>query len=72
MSKHAIIRGGYVVNMVEWDPEAAPGWTYPHPHDKVVQDLDENVAVGDWYEEAEDIFYRPLRTPSDLPEELQV
>ena len=71
-SRYIVIKSNYVVNIVEWDAELNPDWTYPHPHDQLVPDTSECVGIGDWYEESEGIFYRPINgTPLDLPEELQ-
>ena len=70
MAQYAIIRQHYVINVVEWNQEEAPDWTYPHPHDSIVLNANENAGIGDWYDADEGIFYRPLSTPPDLPEEL--
>lgn len=66
--RYAIVKDNYVVNVVMWDTAATPDWVYPHPHDSVVLDTNENVGIGDWYEVAEGIFYRPL---SDHPDRSQ-
>lgn len=64
-----IIRGGYVVNRIVADTMPTD---YPHPHDLIIEDVDTCVHIGDWYEEAEGIFYRPVTgTPPDVPIELQ-
>jgi hypothetical protein len=70
MATYLILRKNYVINVVEWDEQQAPDWQYPHPHDAVMPATNEHVGIGDWYEDAEGIFYRPLSTPPDLPEEL--
>jgi len=37
-----------------------------------VEDTEQNIHIGDWYEEAEGLFYRPVTgTPPDVPIELQ-
>jgi hypothetical protein len=64
-----IIRNGYVINRIVWGGE---NWTYPHPHDTIIEDVDMNVDIGDWYEEVEGIFYKPLSTPPDWPEEILI
>ena len=69
MARIAIIKGGYVINVVE--VEQAEGYTYPNSHDATVIHHRENVGIGDWYATNEDVFYRPLSTPNDLPEELK-
>jgi hypothetical protein len=72
MARYAIIKEGYVLNVVEWDPVAAPDWTYPLTHDSVVLDANGNAGIGDWHEAAEDIFYRPINAqPPDWPDELK-
>jgi len=71
MAQYAVIKEGYVLNVVEWDPVAAPDWTYPFTHDSVVLDANGNAGIGDWYETAESIFYRPINAqPPDWPQEL--
>lgn len=56
--------------MVMWDRGNRPDWAYPRPHDAVIEELTENVGPGDFYDEVEKVFYRPLSKPPDLPEEL--
>ena len=68
--RHAVIRAGYVISVVVWDRGNRPDWAYPRPHDAVIEELTENVGPGDFYDEAEGVFYRPLSKPPDLPEEL--
>ena len=70
--RHLILRENYVINIIELDLEANPDWVYPHPHDSMIADPEERMHIGDWYEEAEGIFYRPINAkPTDLPTELQ-
>jgi|JI7StandDraft_1071085.scaffolds.fasta_scaffold253918_2 hypothetical protein len=63
-----VIREGYVINRVIWD--GIMPWSYSLPQDLIVEDVNCNVSIGDWYESLEGIFYKPLSTPPDLPEEL--
>lgn len=63
-----VIKDGYVINRVTWD--GITNWVYPFPHDLVIEDINNNVGIGDWYDEAEGIFYKPLSIPPDWPEEL--
>lgn len=57
-----IIKGGYVTNVIV-------GAESPHPEapegHSIVPDPLRCVAIGDWYEEAEGVFYRPLSDPPD-------
>jgi hypothetical protein len=69
MERIAVIKKGYVINVVEVDK--AEGYEYPHSHDTTVIDTRHNVGIGDWYASDEDVFYRPMSTPNDLPEELK-
>lgn len=63
----AIIKDHYVVARVM----AGPGYVYPYPHDLAIQDDIGATHVGDWYQEDEGIFYRPITgTPPDWPTEL--
>jgi hypothetical protein len=71
MARYAVIKSGYVLNVVEWDPVAAPDWTYPFTHDSLVLDANGNAGIGDWYKAAQGIFYRPINAqPPDWPQEL--
>jgi hypothetical protein len=63
-----ILKGGYVIDKVIWDGET--NWTYPFSHDSIIEDIENNVSIGDWWEEEEGIFYRPLSIPPDYPNEL--
>lgn len=66
---YVILRDNYVVNRIVAD---AMPTEYPHPHDLILEDVDTNIYIGDWYEEAEGLFYRPVTgTPPDVPIELQ-
>jgi hypothetical protein len=63
-----IVKDNYVIDRIVADAD----FVYPHPHDLVVEDVELNIYIGDWYEEAENIFYRPVTgTPPDVPIELQ-
>jgi hypothetical protein len=44
---------------------------YPWPHDAIIEDVNECIYIGDWYEASEDIFYRPIGVPVDWPDELK-
>jgi hypothetical protein len=63
-----IIKGGYVIAKIIWD--GVTPYEYPYPYDLMVQDVNENVSIGSWYELTENIFYLPLSTPPDFPPEL--
>lgn len=65
-----IIRNNYVINRIVIAEEDVPNFTYPLAHDLQIVDTNLNVHIGDWYEEAEGLFYRPIGTPLDWPEEL--
>jgi hypothetical protein len=61
---YVVIKGNYVIDRILADEPPA----YPHPHDLVMEDVDMNIHIGDWYEAPEDIFYRPITgTPPDYP-----
>jgi hypothetical protein len=65
---YVVIKDNYVIDRILADETP----NYPHPHDLVMEDVDMNIHIGDWYEEAEGIFYRPVTgTPPDVPIELQ-
>lgn len=65
-----VIKDNYVINRVVVDTDVP--YTYPSPHDHIIDDTNYQFGIGDWYEEAENIFYRPIgATPPDWPAELQ-
>jgi hypothetical protein len=76
-----VVKENYVINRIVISAEDYATYTYPHPHDTlmIAKEYDDDgnkiwhytAQIGDWWEEAEGIFYRPLGTPPDLPEELQ-
>lgn len=44
---------------------------YPHAHDWIFEDVECYTHIGDWYEESEQLFYRPVNgVPPDVPTEL--
>jgi hypothetical protein len=61
---YAIIKNNYVIDRILADKPI----TYPLPHDSQVHDPLGYSAIGDWYEESEGLFYRPVNgTPPDYP-----
>jgi hypothetical protein len=63
-----IIKNNYVIDRIVADSD----FVYPHPHDLMIEDSDTNIYIGDWYEESEGIFYRPINAiPPDVPDELK-
>jgi hypothetical protein len=61
---YVVIKGNYVIDRILTDETPA----YPHSHDLIIEDIDQNIHIGDWYEEAENIFYRPVTgIPPDYP-----
>jgi hypothetical protein len=65
MKRWAVIKSNYVINIVIWD--GVTPWQYPGDYDHMIEENTENVGYGDWYEESENTFYRPLSTPPDFP-----
>lgn len=68
MRKWVAIRNNYVIAAFIWD--GVTKYTYPEPHDLIIEDTAQNIGIGMWYEEAEGNFYYPINRPPDLPEEL--
>lgn len=60
-----VLKDNYVINNIEWD--GVTPYTYPFPHDFLMNGEDTLASIGDWYEVSENIFYRPLTTPPDFP-----
>ena len=61
---YAIVKDNYVIARIVGEV----GYIYPHPHDFQIADEEGNSHIGDWYEEAEDMFYRPINgIPPDSP-----
>lgn len=64
----AIVKSNYVVDRVIGDAD----YVYPFLHDLQVEDTENIIHIGDWYEEEEGIFYRPVNAiPPDVPDELK-
>jgi hypothetical protein len=59
-----LIKNNYVIYRYVWD--GVTPHTPPYEYDLILEDINQNVSVGDWYETSEGIFYRPLSTPPDL------
>jgi hypothetical protein len=64
--QYAIIKQNYVIDKITWDQQMYPDYVYPFTYDYIIEDINENINIGDWYESTENIFYRPLSTPPDL------
>jgi len=63
-----IVKDNYVVDRIIADES----YSYPHQHDFMIEDAGACICIGDWYEEVEGIFYRPINgTPPDLPDEIK-
>jgi len=63
-----IVKNNYVIDRIVIEPENLETYNYPLPHDFVIEDVDLTIFIGDWYEESEDIFYRPIgKIPPDSP-----
>lgn len=68
MKNWAVIREGYVINVVVGGDKPPD---VDAPHDAIIADDIGNVAIGDRYSVSKEMFFRPLSTPPDLPEELR-
>jgi hypothetical protein len=68
---HLIIKENYVIQRIMLDPEQSSEYVYPFDHDLMIEDAKQSVSIGDWYEEVEGLFYRPIGIPPDWPKELQ-
>jgi hypothetical protein len=64
--QYAIIKQNYVIDKITWDQQMYPDYVYFFSYDSMIEDINENINIGDWYESSEKIFYRPLSTPPDL------
>ena len=66
-----VIKDNYVINRIVVAEADAATYTYPLPYDLLLEDVDLNLYIGDWYESAESIFYRPINgNPPDWPTEI--
>lgn len=65
---YAIILRSYVINRVVGDKD----FKYEGEYDLIIEDVNENIGIGDWYEASEGVFYAPRTKPNDkdMPEEL--
>jgi hypothetical protein len=46
--RYAVIREGYVIDVVMWDEQQAPEWVYPKPHDTLILETSNSAGAGDW------------------------
>ncbi len=60
--RYAIVKNNVVVNVCMWDGDIAK-WQPPADAIMIANDW---VVPGDWWEESEQRFYRPLPTNTDL------
>jgi hypothetical protein len=62
---YLILKNNYVINRVLGEP-------IEHEGDTTLPDTNESISIGDWYEEGEEVFYRPQSKPQDpnLPEQI--
>jgi len=58
LTPHIVVKSGYAIAKLMLEVDTP--FIYPDPYDIIVVDATDTVEVGDWYEEAEDIFYRPI------------
>jgi hypothetical protein len=68
IKKWLIIKDNYVINAIIWD--GVTEYQYPDPYDQMIEDPEQIVNIGTWYEEAENLFYSPTGVPVDWPIEL--
>ena len=68
-TRYAMVKDNVVINVVLWDGDLAK---WQPPTDGTIMIPNEWVGPGDWYEEAEQRFYRSLPTNDELeyPEEV--
>lgn len=65
----AVVYKNYVIDFIRWDGKSE---LPENLSDKlIIEDTSGFITIGDWYEEAENLFYKPLGTPPDWPDELQ-
>jgi hypothetical protein len=66
--KWLIIKDNYVINAIIWD--GITPYQYPEPYDRMIEDVEQAINIGMWYEETENLFYNPTGVPIDWPIEL--
>lgn len=57
--KYVMVKNNEVINAVIWNGDNA-SWQPPHD---VLMIQNDDAGIGDWWEEAEQRFYRPLPVP---------
>jgi hypothetical protein len=65
-----VVHNNYVVNRIVVNDEDFDNYVYPLSHDFTIEDTNSNIYIGDWYEASEGLFYRPIGTPNDWPQEI--
>lgn len=69
MRKWVVIKDNYVINAFIWD--GITPYTYPDPHDLIIEDVEQSIGIGMWYEASENNFYQPIKKPNDIPQEIE-
>lgn len=65
---YCIIKNNYVVSRIVADDIKYV--VYPFEYDLIIEDAEGSTHIGDWYEEDEKLFYRPVGIPPDWPDKL--
>jgi hypothetical protein len=68
IKKWLIIKDNYVINAILWD--GITEYQYPDPYDEMMEDIEQNISIGSWYERSKNTFYMPIGIPPDWPTEL--
>lgn len=66
---YCVILQNYVINVLIGEEDLVP--EVDIPHDFIIKDPTFLAGKGDWYSQEEDIFYRPLKIPLDIPDYLK-
>lgn len=62
--KYVIIKDNYVINAIVWDGETP--YEYPFEHDLMLLDELQSVSIGDYYDQTDGTFWRPV--PTHVPQ----
>lgn len=61
--RYAMVKDNLVYNTSLWDGDPN---TWMPPNDGTIMIENDYAAIGDWWEEAEQRFYRPIPNNTDL------
>lgn len=64
IKKYVLVKDNVIYNSILWDGDLN---TWQPPEDGTVVIQNSSAGIGDWWEEAEQRFYRPIINDEEFP-----